>query len=99
MTKQFFHGDQQRRPLRLCLWSEVKDKRLKRAFCLLYVGLQGIVFYGALEAASAIPSDVRPERDDSTPLASRFVQPMTNHVPINTTRRVWGSGPRRFVGV
>lgn len=64
MTKQLLNSGQGCSPLRLRFWSEVKDKRLKWAFCLLYICLQGIFFCGALEAAPAIPDNVRLEGDD-----------------------------------
>ena len=64
MAKQLFNGGQQCGPLRLCLRHEIKSQTLKRTLGLLYVCLQGILFSGALEAATTIPGDIRPERDD-----------------------------------
>ena len=69
MGKQFLYGCQQCGSLLLCLWSKVKYERLKRAFCLLYVGLQGILFCGTLEAAPAIPSNVRLESEDCSQMS------------------------------
>ena len=56
--EKFLNGFQENCPLLLRFWREVKNKRLKRPLSLLYVGLQGILFCGTLEAAPAIPCDV-----------------------------------------
>lgn len=62
--EQFLNGCPQSGPLRLCFFGSIKEKCLQRLLCLLYVGLQGILFCGTLEAAPSIPSNVRTESKD-----------------------------------
>ena len=69
MAKQPPNSGQQNRALRLRLLGAVKDKRFNWTLRFLYVGLQGILLCGAVEAAPTIPSDVRPEREDCSQVA------------------------------
>lgn len=62
--EQFLNGFQQSGPLRLGFGREIKNKRFKCPFGILYVCLQGILFCGAIEAAPSIPNNIRSESKD-----------------------------------